>query len=258
VKTEPYPVALRGLLLVSLGALSILGAGLIIGGAADPLPLADPGPVVRFGQPIAKLILNISMATAVGSLVLASFAANDGERSRLQPVASWAAAVWLFAGAANFIFTYLSASGSEVSYGAQFSESLWLFATQIELGTLLAFNLGFAFLLSLSTIAFGGRRMTAVNAAIAIAGLYPLAESGHASSDSGHALAVNSLLMHLIGISVWVGGLIALYAVFRAGNERTEVLVSRYSTLALLAFIAVGVSGAHLRLYKALRAGGHI
>jgi putative copper resistance protein D len=95
--------------------------------------------------------------------------------------------------------------------------------------------------------------MTAVNAAIAIAGLYPLAESGHASSDAGHALAVNSLLMHLIGISVWVGGLIALYAVFRAGSERTEVLVSRYSTLALVAFIAVGASGltsGFIRLYS--------
>ena len=54
MKTEPYPFALRGLLLVSLGALAILGAGLIVGGAADPLPLADPGPVVRFGQPVAK------------------------------------------------------------------------------------------------------------------------------------------------------------------------------------------------------------
>ena len=243
MKTEPYPLALRGLLLVSLGAIAVLGLGLVIGGALQPLPLADPGPVVRFGQPVTKLILNLSMATAVGSLVLSSFAANDSERSRLQPVASWAAAIWLFAAAANFVFTYLSASGSEVSYGSQFSEGLWLFATQIELGTLLGFNLGFAFLLSLSTIAFGGRRMTAVNAAIAIAGLYPLAESGHASSDAGHALAVNSLLMHLIGISVWVGGLIALYAVFRAGSERTEVLVSRYSTLALVAFIAVGASG---------------
>ncbi|MEL0291262.1 MAG: cytochrome c oxidase assembly protein, partial [Aquiluna sp.] len=132
-------------------------------------------------------------------------------------------------------------------------EGLWLFATQIELGTLLAFNLGFAFLLSLTTIAFGGRRMTAINAAIGMAGLYPLAESGHASSDSGHALAVNSLLMHLVGISVWVGGLIALYAVFRAGSERTEVLVSRYSTLALASFILVGVSGitsGFIRLYS--------
>jgi hypothetical protein len=80
-----------------------------------PLPLADPGPVVRFGQPITKLILNICRwLLPSGSLVLASFAANDDERARLQPVASWAASIWLFAGAANFIFTYLSASGSEM------------------------------------------------------------------------------------------------------------------------------------------------
>ncbi|MEK9535791.1 MAG: cytochrome c oxidase assembly protein [Aquiluna sp.] len=253
MKTEPYPFALRALLVVSLGAIGTLGLGLVLGGAAEPLPLADPGVVVRLGQPITKLVLNLSMATAIGALVLASFAANDQERSRLQPVASWAAALWLFAAAANFVMTYLSASGSAVSYGPQFSEGLWLFATQIELGTLLAFNLGFAFLLSLTTIAFGGRRMTAINAAIGMAGLYPLAESGHASSDSGHALAVNSLLMHLVGISVWVGGLIALYAVFRAGSERTEVLVSRYSTLALAAFILVGVSGitsGFIRLYS--------
>ena len=72
-------------------------------------------------------------------------------------MASWSAAIWLFAASANFVLTYLSASGSEVSYGSQFSEGLWLFATQIELGTLLAFNLGFAFVLSLSTIALGGR-----------------------------------------------------------------------------------------------------
>ena len=149
--------------------------------------------------------------------------------------------------------TYLSVSGSAISYGSAFSDGLWLFATQIELGTLLVWNLGFAFLLSLSTLAFNGRRMNAVNAAIAIAGLYPLAASGHVSGDAGHALAVNSLLMHLVGISIWVGGLIALYAVFKGDNQRTVVLVSRYSTLAFVAFIMVAVSGVTsgiIRLYE--------
>ena len=153
----------------------------------------------------------------------------------------------------NFVMTYLSVSGSAISYGSAFSDGLWLFATQIELGTLLVWNLGFAFLLSLSTLAFNGRRMNAVNAAIAIAGLYPLAASGHASGDAGHALAVNSLLMHLVGISIWVGGLIALYAVFKGDNQRTAVLVSRYSTLAFVAFIMVAVSGVTsgiIRLYE--------
>jgi putative copper resistance protein D len=224
----------------------------MVGGVTQPLPLADPGPVVRWGQPIVKLILNLSMATTVGTLVLSAFAASRAEQQRLQPLASGAAALWLGSAAAYFVLTYLSASGSAISYGPQFSDGLWLFATQIELGTLLVFNLGFAFVVSLTTIAFTGRRMVAVNAALALAGLYPLAESGHASSDAGHALAVNALLMHLVGVSVWVGGLVAMFAIFER-NERTSVLVSRYSTLALFSFVLVAISGftsGYIRLYS--------
>ena len=237
---------------LAAGLLSVV-TGLVIAGGAEPLQFSDPGPVVRWGAPFAKLVMNFAMATTVGSLVLSAFAGNQEERAKLSRVASVAAALWAGSAAVNFVMTYLSVSGSALSYGSTFTDGLWLFATQIELGMLLVWNLGFAFLLSLSTLAFTGRRMNAVNAAIAIAGLYPLAETGHASSDAGHALAVNSLLMHLVGISIWVGGLIALYAVFRGDNERAGVLVSRYSTLAFVAFIMVAVSGVTsgvIRLYE--------
>lgn len=244
---------LRSVAILAIGAIISLAIGLIIGGGASPLIFSDPGPVVRFGTPIAKLIMNLSMATAVGSLVLSAFAGNTIERSRLAELASWSAAIWLGSGILNFIFTFLSASGSELSFGPEFSESLWLFATQIELGNLLALNLGFALLLSLSALALKSQLGGAINAAIALAGLYPLAESGHASADAGHALAVNSMLMHLVGVSVWVGGLVALFAVLGYNAERAKVLTSRYSTLALFAFIIVSISGltsGFIRLYS--------
>jgi len=243
---------LKTIVLVTVGALCTIIAGLVIGGITEPFALADPGAFVRFSQPITKLILNLSMSVTVGSLVLSSFAANADERQRLQPVASWAASIWLAAAGAYFVLTYLVVSGSEVSYGQGFSESLWFFATEIELGRLLAINLLFALILSLTTLAFRGRIMGAVNAALSLAALYPLAESGHASSDANHSLAVNSMLMHLVGVTIWVGGLFALYAVFRNG-ERSAVLVSRYSTLALIAFSLVAVSGLTsglIRLYS--------
>ena len=245
--------ALQAIAVVLAAGLISVVVGLVIAGGADPLQFSDPGPVVRWGAPFAKLVMNFAMATTVGSLVLSAFAGNLEERSKFSRVSSGAAALWAGAAAVNFVMTYLSVSGSAISYGSAFSDGLWLFATQIELGTLLVWTLGFAFLLSLSTLAFNGRRMNAVNAAIAIAGLYPLAASGHASADAGHALAVNSLLMHLVGISIWVGGLIALYAVFKGDNQRTAVLVSRYSTLAFVAFIMVAVSGVTsgiIRLYE--------
>lgn len=250
--TDTASRILRTAAIVGFGALVAIFIGLIVGGAAQPLPLADPGPVVRIGQPIIKLIMNLSMAATVGTLVFSAFAGSRAEQQRLQPLAAGAASLWLGSAAAYFVFTYLSASGSAISYGPEFSDGLWLFATQIELGTLLVANLAIAFVVSLTTLAFQGRRMVAVNAALAIAGLYPLAESGHASSDAGHSLAVNSLLMHLVGVSVWVGGLIALFAIFER-NQRTSVLVTRYSTLALASFVLVAVSGltsGYIRLYS--------
>ncbi len=243
---------LRSIAITSFAALISIILGLLVGGATEALALADPGPFVRWGQPIAKLIMNLSMAVAVDSLVLSAFAANQEERRTLQPVSSWAASLWLASSASYFILTFLNVSGSTISYGPVFSEALWQFATEIELGNLLAINMAIALLLSLTTIAFQGQRMGAVNAAIALAGLYPLAESGHASSDAGHSLAVNSMLMHLVGVTIWVGGLVALFALVRSG-ERAAVLVSRYSTLALISFALVASSGlvsGFIRLYQ--------
>ena len=141
---------------LTAGLVSVI-VGLLLGGGASPLQFADPGPVVRWGAPFAKLVMNFAMATAAGSLVLSAFAGNESERARLSPVASGAAALWAAAAAVNLVLTYLSVSGSGISYGEAFSESLWLFATQIELGVLLSWNLGFAVLLSLTTLAFSSR-----------------------------------------------------------------------------------------------------
>jgi cytochrome c oxidase assembly factor CtaG/putative copper export protein len=253
VTKTPTTLALRAIAVLGLAAILAVVIGLLLGGGAEATQFSDPGSTVRWGTPLIKVVMNLSMAIAVGSLVLSAFAGNQQERARLQPVAAWAASLWLLSGAIYFVLVYLAASGSQVSYGPEFSQSLWLFGTQIELGELLFWNLGFAFVLSLSSIAFRSQKMTAVNAAIGIAGLYPLAESGHASSDIGHALAVNSMLMHLVGISVWVGGLFALFAVFFGDKERGQVLASGYSTLALFAFILVAVSGitaGYIRLYQ--------
>ena len=43
---------------------------LLVGGGAEAPLVIDPGPVVRWGLPIAKLIFNLGVATALGSLVL--------------------------------------------------------------------------------------------------------------------------------------------------------------------------------------------
>ena len=245
--------SLVGVAIASLSALITLLIALLLTGSTAPGQFSDPGAVVRWGTPMVKLIMNFSMAITIGSLAFSAFAANPAQQKRLQPISSWAAAIWLLSAASYFVMTYLSAAGITISYGPEFSSGLWLFATEIELGVLLAWNLGIAFVLSLSTIMFPSGRMIAVNTALGMAGLYPLAESGHASSDIGHSIAVNSMLLHLAGISVWVGGLVALFAIYFDEPEKRSVLVKRYSTLALFAFILVaisGLTGGFIRLYQ--------
>jgi putative copper resistance protein D len=245
--------SLVGVAIASLSALITVLIALLLTGSTAPGQFSDPGAIVRWGTPMVKLIMNFSMAIAIGSLAFSAFAANPAQQRRLQPISSWAGASWLLSAASYFVMTYLSAAGITISYGPEFSSGLWLFATEIELGVLLAWNLGIAFVLSLSTIMFPSGRMIAVNTALGMAGLYPLAESGHASSDIGHSIAVNSMLLHLAGISVWVGGLVALFAIYFDAAEKRSVLVKRYSTLALFAFILVaisGLTGGFIRLYQ--------
>lgn len=229
---------LIGLVFAGLVALIV---GLMFGGGAAELEYSDPGAVIRWGTPTAKFIMNFSMAFAIGSLVFAAFAANQKEEKSLRDFAFFAAASWLFSGLIYFIFTYVSAAAVPLEFTGEFTNGLFFFATEIELGQLLAWNLLFALLVSVLVLAWNSKLGLALTAFLALAGLYPLAESGHASSDAGHAMAVNSMLLHLVGVSVWVGGLAALYLVRSSGRE--VELTKRFSTLALLSFVAVSTSG---------------
>ena len=64
-------------LVATLGVLLAVLVGLAIGGGAAALQFSDPGPVIRFGVPLAKGLMNIAMAISIGSLVFAAFATND-------------------------------------------------------------------------------------------------------------------------------------------------------------------------------------
>ena len=135
---------------IGAGVIALI-IGLVLGGGAAAVELADPGAVVRYGQPIAKLILNFSMAVSVGTLVFAAFAlpaAKDNTKTpmlaRALDLAAWSAVVWALTGAMNFLMTYLYVSGSAISFEQSFGESLWMFATSIEMGISLALNVAAA------------------------------------------------------------------------------------------------------------------
>lgn len=217
---------------------------LIIGGGAKPFLLLDPGEVVRWGLPISRAVMNVAMATTIGALVVAAFVfaeASKQLRSAMN-IAAGASVLWVISGLLSLNFTYLNVTGLAFSLEQNQGAGFWQFITEIELGQYLLMNLAGGVLVSI--LAISSQRLTAAAliAVVAFLSLVPMALTGHASGTANHGMAVNSLGLHLVGISIWVGGLIALAAVrYRAGVSQAEV--ARFSALALFSFALVFLSG---------------
>ncbi|MBL5972570.1 MAG: copper transporter [Candidatus Leucobacter sulfamidivorax] len=231
------------LLAVTLVALV---AGLAIGGAADERALLDPGAVVRYGLPVARTLVNLGLAGLIGSLVMVLWALDTTrpEGRLAMDLAAASAAIVTVASAATLVLTYIDVTGLSFSGDAAFGAGLGQFVTEIELGRLWLLQLMLAAMTTVLCFAVRDRRWVLLALAAALATVLPLALQGHAAGASGHSLAVNSLLVHLVGAAVWLGGLVTVVLLAKAVDRpRLAVVVGRYSTLALLAFIGVASSG---------------
>jgi len=226
--------------------LAALLLGLAVGGAADERALLDPGSVVRFGIPISRALLNLSMAGLIGSLVMAVWALSHDRREFgiAMDLASGSAALLTVSSTAALILNYVDVSGQPFSGSETFGAALGQFVTEIELGQLWLLEIMLAAVATVLCFAVRDRRLVLLTLVVALATTWPIASQGHAAGASGHSLAVNSLLVHLVGAAVWLGGLITLVFVRSSVDRaRLAVLVSRYSSLALFAFIGVAASG---------------
>jgi putative copper resistance protein D len=247
VSDKQATISNRLLLLSLIFLIALLTAttiALVIGGGAKPFTLLDPGEVVRWGLPLSRSVMNVAMATTVGALVIAAFVFAEGSKQLkvVMNTAATASIVWVLAGLLALNFTYLNITGTAFTLEQNHGEGFWQFVSQVELGQYLALNLAGGVLVSV--LAISSQRLTAaaLTAAVAFLSLVPMALTGHASGTANHGMAVNSLGLHLVGISIWVGGLIALsIARLRAGVKQIEV--ARFSALALFSFALVFLSG---------------
>lgn len=220
--------------------------GLAIGGAANERTLMDPGTAVRYGLPIARTLVNVSIAGLIGSLVMAVWALSTkrAEYRIAMDLAAASGAILTVAASAALILSFSDIWAMPFSAAPEFGAGLAQYVTTVELGQLWLFEVMLAAVVTVLAFAIRGRKMTLVVLIIALLTTLPLAQQGHAAGASGHSQAVNSLLVHLVGAAVWLGGLMTLVFISKSvKRDRLAVLVSRYSSLALLAFIGVGASG---------------
>ncbi|MCD2440935.1 cytochrome c oxidase assembly protein [Agromyces sp. SYSU K20354] len=242
----PRSVRVLGPAVLTIVALVATFAALSFGGGADAQLIQDPGPITRYGVPIAKLLTNLAAAGMIGALVLAVWALSPKRREfdLALDVAAASAAVMTVASAATAFFTFLLVTAVPFELSDDFGQKLGQFVTTIELGqawlttTLVA--------AAVTVLCFAVRNHTALVfvTVLAVASLVPMAQQGHAAGAAGHNAAISALGLHLVFAAAWLGGLLTIVLLKRAlGTERLVVVLTRYSTVALVCFIVVALSG---------------
>ncbi|MDO4917099.1 MAG: CopD family protein, partial [Rothia sp. (in: high G+C Gram-positive bacteria)] len=281
-----------------LAALIFLVVSVLILHTSGITDLADAGAVVRWGLPIAETLHNFSMVAVMGSLLFAigvvprfadstrgknrfnmahKFSKEQREKNLQRPeyapfvsLLNFGAAMavaWTLFAIAVLVFAYADISGRPVSLTSSYTSELISYITTIDAGKQQATTIIIAAVVA--TLIFGVRSLMGLflTLAISLIGIIDMALGGHSSGGNDHMGAVNSLGLHLLGVMMWCGGLIALIYISRAISaedagtgtiaERVRggdslagrrapmavVVVRRYSVLALAGFILVTLSG---------------
>ena len=179
-----------------------------IGGAAKPFTLLDPGDLVRWGLPLSRAFMDVTMATTIGALAIAAFVFSEGSAklSTTMNIAAGASVLWVISGMLSINFTYLNVTGLAFNTGQSYGAGLWQFMTQVDLGIYLALSLVGALVVSILAIASQRLTAAAIATAVGFLSLVPIALTGHAAGTANHSMAVNSLGLHLLAVTLWVGG----------------------------------------------------
>ena len=181
----------------------------------------------------------------IGALLAMAFLLLDVEgkvstsAEKLRNFLKASVSVWFIGVVGSILFTLAQILDTPIS-GALDVMTIRSFITQITLGQYLAFEAVIA--LIIFVCAFQARKILTLIflLAVSILGLIAPVFQSHAASGGSHSLVIGSLVIHVIALSLWVGGIFAI-AMLSASDR--AIAVPRFSQLALWAAIAVVISG---------------
>ena len=194
---------------------------------------------------ISKFLSLASGITTIGLLLAIAFFLNDvegklGETAKaLRNTTSIAALIWAITTGALIVATLANILGTDLS-GALDPTSMRSFISQITLGKYMFAQLCLALLVAAIAIRIRGVAGASALLLLSLAAIIAPVFESHSASSGSHALAIGSLVVHVVAISLWVGGLVAI--TFLRAQDRA-IALPRFSALALWAAIAVSASG---------------
>ena len=194
---------------------------------------------------ISKFLSLSAGITTIGLLLAIAFFLSEiegklGESAKaLRKITSLSALVWTIATGALIIATLANILGTNLS-GALDTTSLRSFVSQVTLGKYMFVQLCLALLVSILVAQIRGVAGASALLLISLVAMIAPVFESHSASSGSHALAIGSLVVHVVAISLWVGGLVAI--AFLNSTDRA-IALPRFSALALWAAIAVAASG---------------
>lgn len=203
------------------------------------------GPLISAGITFSKF-LNIAASFAVVGILLAmAFLLLDSEgklstsAQKLRILLQLSAIFWLIGNIGTIFFTVANILGQSFAAALDLTV-LRSFLTQVTLGQYLLFQTAISVIALLLAKKIQRINTTILLLMLTIIGIVAPIFQSHSASSGSHSLAIGSLVVHVVGLALWVGGIFSL--IFMDSEDRI-IAVPRFSVLALWSAIAVVISG---------------
>ena len=193
----------------------------------------------------SKFFLVLSSFITIGALLALAFLVLDRDGklstsgSKIKSIISVSAFAWFGAIVLNIIFTLANILDQSV-LSVLDPTVLQSFLFQISLGQYLLFQTLIALLVAVTSRALTSSGYTAILLLVSLLAISAPVFQSHSASSGSHALAIGSLFIHVIALSFWVGGVIAISLL---NKDDRKVSLPRFSHIALWSAIAVVISG---------------
>ena len=207
--------------------------------------LTTVDPLVSALGTINKSISFFAAFSLIGVFLALSFFLIEREGKleahalQLRNVGRVLAGIWFLTSAFQIVITVANILGTSLTEALN-TTTLKSFVTQVELGRYLGFQ---TLVVGVVLISINFIRGTLSSTVLLLASLVALVApvfQSHSAASGSHSLAIGSLVIHVIALSLWVGGIFALILINEADRR---VALPRFSQLAFWAAIAVVGSG---------------
>ncbi|MDO5726697.1 MAG: cytochrome c oxidase assembly protein, partial [Bowdeniella nasicola] len=225
-------------------------------GATAPTPPLDPGVIARWSLPLLTLVVRMAAVITIGAMTMCALvlpppvrqnrrrtiAADDRAWLRAAAVGRVAAIIWALSQLMHVVIEY-SVTSMRPLTSDTFGAELWLFLTEVDLGIAYLWATLLTAVAAILVVLATHDTSAAWAGTICLVSLVPLALTGHAAGAAAHDLAVSAMLMHLVAVAMWMGGLLLFLIVAPVIGASLAAAASRYSQIALWCFVITLVSG---------------